>query len=272
MNYNEFKKTTLKHLSEYKVTILKIKEDYKFKNKMYTHILQKENIDKNFFSHVKIPNDIKLHMYANHLNSSQVMCINFFEPLIRDEIGKVLLLNILEKCGVISVEEIDTVEEAVFEKIIDNREKTNFDFYLRLSNGKQIFFEIKYTENGFGRINKNVERYRKKWNNIYISHLSKSVFLKQIDESEFYDNYQIWRNISYIQNISDFVIFLFPFENESVFNEITNIMSNNKYNRNVKILDWKYLVDTALQVSKGTNYYNGFKIFKNKYLDFFKYQ
>lgn len=85
----------------------------------------------------------KIHLYQDfhHLNSSQAVCLNFFYPFI-EENQLPLLLDILH----IKNEDIELSE---FEKVISRAEGTNFDFYIKLKSGKQIFFEIKYTEDGF---------------------------------------------------------------------------------------------------------------------------
>ena len=96
--------------------------------------------------------EIKYHQGASHLNSSQVMCINFFKKFFEKEEYEGYLLAVLQCCG-ISIEGYK-IENAVFEYEPDHEEGTNFDFYLILDDGKRISFECKYTETEFGGISK----------------------------------------------------------------------------------------------------------------------
>lgn len=271
MNNAQLKLKIFSHLSEYKTHILRIDKDGEYRGKRYTHILPKENLANNFLEGVNIP-DIHLHMYANHLNSSQVMCINFFQPLICNENGKELLLAILEKAGAINLPPNSKIEETAFEKVFSEKENTNFDFYIKLVTGEQVFFEIKYTEDGFGKTHhdkNNPTKYQDKWESIYKNHVKNSLLLKEISQENFYANYQIWRNVSYIKKESDYVVFLFPFENQKALNEIQNtVETNGKLYSNVNAIDWHWIVDIAMELSVGTAYYEHFNRFKERYLAF----
>ena len=122
--------------------------------------------------------EIKYHQGASHLNSSQVMCINFFKKFFEKEKYEGYLLTVLKCCG-ISIEE-DKIENAVFEYEPDHEEGTNFDFYLILDNGKKISFECKYTETEFGGISSDKRdpyKYNRKWDHIYKKLVSDSTFL-----------------------------------------------------------------------------------------------
>ncbi len=230
MTNKELKMKVFSHLATYKINILKIPQNGEYRGKSYAHILPKENLKSNFLEGVTILIDIHLHMYAHHLNSSQVMCINFFQPLICNNDGKALLLTILEKTGAINLPQNARIEEVSFEKVFCSNEDTNFDFYIKLVTGEQVFFEIKYTEDGFGKIHpdkNNPTKYQDKWGNIYKNHISSSLLLKEINQNDFYANYQIWRNVSFIKKESDYVVFIFPFENEKALKEIQNTVETN---------------------------------------------
>lgn len=75
------------------------------------------------------------------------MCINFFLPIIKDRI----LLDILSSITTINLHNDGQIEIAEFEKTLKGKDYRNFEFYLKLSTGENIYFEIKYTEQGFGR-------------------------------------------------------------------------------------------------------------------------
>lgn len=272
MNYKNFKEKTLTHLSHYKNNVLKIEDNGEFRGKEYSHILPKEKLEHNFLRGVTIPNDVHLHMYAHHLNSSQVMCINFFEPLCHNDNGRILLLKILVDAGVVIAPAHATIAETTFEKVIDSTEGTNFDFYIKLSTGEKVFFEIKYTEHGFGKINpskSDPDKYERKWNKVYNDHTQKSLLTKDMEKKMFYENYQIWRNVSYIRKDTDFVVFLFPFESSKSLMEIQNAAQTyGKSNPNINAIDWTWFVDIALTLSQNTEYHDHFTIFKEKYLSF----
>lgn len=122
------------------------------------------------------PNDFeklikKVHQYARHLNSSQVMCFNFFRNMMKEEIvdDKTLgcygfpsskLINFVKemvgveifenaKC-IFEYEDLDTKNS--FKSLTTYKglgEKSQFDFYISDSD-INIYFEIKYTETEFG--------------------------------------------------------------------------------------------------------------------------
>jgi hypothetical protein len=161
--------------------------------------------------------DLPLHKYASHLNSSQVMCISFFKKFFEKEAYEKILLDILIKSG-IKIGETDQIAEAIFEYEPDAEERTNFDFYLIFESEMHISFEIKYTEPEFGGISPDPEKYARKWTTIYEGMVDRSPYLN-IGKDEYYENYQINRNISYAREKdkkrgADYVLFLTPRAND----------------------------------------------------------
>lgn len=274
MKYSCFKKAVIDSLSKYKTDVLGITENGEYRGKIYAHILPENMLHRNLLEGVHIPKGPKLHMYAHHLNSSQIMCINFFEPLTHDDKGKALLLAILDKAGTIKLPPNAKIAETSFEKVINREENTNFDFYIKLATGEQVFFEIKYTEDGFGKTHpdkNSPNKYMDKWDTIYKKHLEDSFLINEMPRRIFYENYQIWRNVSYIKKEKDYVVFLFPFENQNALKEIQNtVKTNGKVFKNVNAIDWDWLTDIALELSNGMNYYQHFVDFKEKYLSYKK--
>lgn len=119
---------------------------------MYGHILPEGYKFANFlppyrdtFLQSKEYPDIKLHPGFHHLNSSQVMCINFFYPLMK--------VNLLEKL----LPAFHLPEQPVLRCDLEwkdelvREEGTNFDFFMQLADGKKLLFEVKYTEAEFNR-------------------------------------------------------------------------------------------------------------------------
>ena len=109
----------------------------------------------------------KPHTLARHLNSSQVMCYNFFRPMmtvtepksrwgyanqelvkfIQESIG--IALSEKAKC---QFEYEDYVTKKEFKKVAIYKgkgENSQFDFFIH-DGATKIYFEIKYTESSFG--------------------------------------------------------------------------------------------------------------------------
>lgn len=229
------------YLCEYKNNILKIDEPGIYKHQgifyEYHHILPAklggflnilESYRLTFFGSGF--DYKKLHRYFHHLNSSQALCINLFYPLLKE--GKLSL--ILDQLG---FPEQDVIEEkSCFEKESDlekdkdgkNRRKTNFDFFMKLKNGTKIYFEIKYTENEFGKTDP--DEYAKhvdKFKSVYKKLLNDNKFITQNyhDKDEFLKNYQIMRNLCHITDDS-YVVFVYPEANNKIHKQIQYAASN----------------------------------------------
>lgn len=274
-----------------------------FRSKPYPHIfkeLKSNFIDgkyptKKCLKGALTDTDIKYH-YAEHLNSSQAMCISFFKKFFESEEYEYLLAEILMmmKIDVAGTEFTD----AVFEYIPPakkglKKEGTNFDFYLKLGNGKQITWEIKFTESEFGRITPDkidTAKYIKKWEDIYTEMLFDCAYYSypvvdcddyrclstgeltndccahdKCSIHEFYTHYQIRRNILYAKNKGDYVLFLTPKENKSLDEGRTYIDHYaEKWGTDcIRNIYWEDLIDTTLQVvscqPELLDYYTKFK-------------
>ena len=109
----------------------------------------------------------KVHKGARHLNSSQIVCYNFFRPLITvdsdnprcGKAGEKLIQLVEEYLGInISKEALCIFEYEdektknefkAYGKIRPKGEESQFDFFIK--DGKvEIYFEIKYTEANYG--------------------------------------------------------------------------------------------------------------------------
>lgn len=186
--------------------------------------------------------EIKYH-YAEHLNSSQAMCIAYFKKFFESRENEILLAEILKMQG-IDVARCGQFTDAVFEHIPYAKEGTNFDFYLKLASGKQITWEIKFTESEFGGTTQTGgarDKYITKYQQIYIPMLRDCAYHDFRDVAcdayqclgtgvltddcrgrdkcsiyRFYQHYQIRRNILYARNKGDYVLFLTPRENHGL--------------------------------------------------------
>src|SRR5690606_32280675 len=83
---------------------------------------------------------------------------------------------------------------------VEKKNKTCFDFYLETESEKKLFFEIKYSEQDFGKGNENEER-KKKFENDYKNNLN-SIKDKFHNSKDFLENYQILRNLVCINDDS----------------------------------------------------------------------
>ena len=209
---------------------------------------------------------IKFHEGATHLNSSQVLCINFFNKFFENEQSEELLLQILEDAG-LGIFSGEKITDAILEYEPDRKERTNFDFFLQLTSGRHISFEVKYTESEFGGISfdrKNSNKYADKWKNIYLLMVQKSPYLSECcDENLFYKHYQIHRNIAYAQ-VKDIVVFLTP-RNNHVLDEERHYIDGFG-TPNIRNLYWEDVVSVVLKkVQNDSDMYDYFCRFRDKY-------
>ena len=272
-----------------------------FRDKSYSHIFKelKDNfIDGEYPIEKCIKGNlteekIKYH-YAEHLNSSQTMCIAYFKKFFESEEYEYLLIKILTMFG-IDVSGADKFSNAVFEYIPYAKEGTNFDFYLKLDNGKQITWEIKFTEKAFGGTTKGAEsdKYIRKYKEVYIPMLRKCAYYDFPDVdcddyqclktgaltdnccvsdkcsiNEFYKYYQIRRNILYAEKEGDYVLFLTPRENKELSEGRAYIDSYaNKWGTDcIRNIYWEDLLETTVSVVASVpELYGYYMKFKEKY-------
>ena len=236
------------HLAEYKVNKLEVLENgvWKRNNKTYPHILPADRPDLNLLETYRKElskyiqeKRIHLHPYFHHLNSSQAVCFNFFYPLIVENQIQ-LLLQTLQL-------ENEVPELCEFEKVISNAEGTNFDFYIKLHSGKQIFFEIKYTENSFGKA-KPTKKYCKKYEKIYKERLLGKIRADICECEELISNYQLLRNISYVDDTNDnLLIIICPQCNHKLHQEyeyVINEVIEPTLHKNIRIITWEKIVSS----------------------------
>ena len=149
------------HLERYKIEKLRIKENGIWINnkKEYPHILpyrkrSKNLIEKEYINTLllySLNSGKALHPGFHHLNSSQALAINLFVPfLVESKLGTLLQEIDIE----------DSIEKSEFEYIENEKEGTNFDFFIK-GKTNSYYFEVKYSEQKFGYA-KNDKRHRDK--------------------------------------------------------------------------------------------------------------
>jgi adenine-specific DNA methylase len=95
---------------------------------------------------------------------------------------------------------------------------TNFDLCISGESTK-LLFEVKYTEEGFGGIEKKkMATYVEKYDNLYKKLALKVISCEWNNCESFIENYQIMRNLVHIDE-SSYLIFLYPELNVTVKNQ-----------------------------------------------------
>lgn len=198
----------------------------------YKHILPVSG--KDVFEYLGInPRELPLedlHKDINHLNSSQLLCFNAFSPFILNgeivkEMGSVLNLPILigGKCH---FEYKDDMRWGASMQLED----TQFDFHIDKSKTTpEIFIEVKFTEDTFGKANVRPDDYHADKANFYREKLCGVVSRKDgenLTEKDIFDNYQLMRNILRTKNKDVVVVFITDNNNRGTNKAINDFCNN----------------------------------------------
>ncbi len=193
--------------------ILKNKEDiYKL---LFCKSLRNIQVCANLFNATKP----KFHQYAHHVNSSQIFCINVFGPLMILDDSYESLRKLLAEMG---VKFKSPIESAQFEYTPETKcDRTQFDFYVKTAKEEEAFFEIKYSERGFGTPSKGsckeIAFYAQLCKtSVNLSAMANMVVDGSIREKFFSDLFQVWRNIGHVKNEKQYSVFIFPYKNETL--------------------------------------------------------
>lgn len=276
MNYKEFNQLVINNMPENPIPGL-----WQQKGQLRTHILgnpstseQKAELINKYSLLPNVPsidcNTIHLHQYAHHLNSSQIMCYNFFRPLIDSYDGKMYkpkdsLLNLI---GMEIDQEIEPHGAVCnFEYIDDSAENTNFDFYFKKED-VEVFFEIKYTEREFSKKSSAKDPHAQ-YESIYKPMIenTKELFIGEtISEQDFNNEYyQLARNSIRATSADKHVFFVCPKEHEELINQFVEFSDKyltEKGKERIKLITWEDLVQDAYRLGINVNE------FANRYLAF----
>ena len=244
------------------------------RGKRYMHILDipkgktKENIVKesNLLPEIKelpwIP--FKLQSCAHHLNSSQIMCYNFFRRFI-DNNGKPSkqLVEILhDYCHLL---EYHNNAKCKFEYIEnDVAEKTNFDFYIE-SGGIKVYCEIKYTEPSFSKSGGG-QNPSKQFMEIYKPFIdsNKDLWKREITEKDVMkDYYQLFRNAMRANTEGKYVLFICPKDREDLEKDFMEF--KDKFLKKEGLIRYVYWEDL---ISKAKSQNVNMDSFENKYFGY----
>ena len=275
MKYEEFKKKVIDNMPENPIPGL-----WQGKGAPRKHILgnpssAKEQADLiNKYS--LLPNvplidsdTIHLHQYAHHLNSSQIMCYNFFRPMIEGFDGVMYHpKDALIKLFGMEVDEELEHKNAVcnFEYIDKSKDNTNFDFYFK-SNQIEVFCEIKYTEERFKP--SSAKDPHERFESVYKPMIDKAkdIFVNgSISESVFNTKYyQLARNAIRATSSGKHVFFICPRANENLmiqFHQFSTECLTDEGRKRVKLITWEDIVQDARSLGIDIN------AFKNRYFVF----
>lgn len=248
MKSSDYRKKAIEHLVEYKENVLNLKnKNGMWRGKPYDHILPNDSESKNFidpgyydfsklYKHKLIIKsnqagsiEVGLHINYAHLNSSQVMCINYFTPLL---FYQVLLKEIIRVFTGVKLSGNITGNFEYTPNEIDNR--TSFDFYLEDETRQKLYFEIKYTEQRFGVKKCDAND----WNKVWHKMIANSAYLNNISIEKFYKDYQINRNICRVRDTNrDHVCFIVPQKSSDIWRK----QYDHRY-KNVHWIPWESLL------------------------------
>lgn len=188
----------------------------------------------------------KVHKYAHHLNSSQVLCYNFFRPMLNDDhTPKQELIALLKEQGV-SISPKARCDFEYDDYTEFKKEGTEFDFHIADEDtGTEVFFEIKYTEEGFGGA-KDDNHHEEKFDSIYSKMLKKCQCLKDdMPLEDFLKSYQLYRNVLRITDKHMYTVFITAKGNAKTYMQLDAFLKriNDEYKGNVIALYWEDLIE-----------------------------
>ena len=274
MKYEEFKKIVIDNMPENPIPGL-----WQGKGAPRKHILGNPSSPKERADLINkyslLPNvplvdsgTIHLHHCAHHLNSSQIMCYNFFRPMIEGFDGVMYHpKDALIKLFGMEVDEELEQENAVcnFEYIDKSKDNTNFDFYFK-SNQIEVFCEIKYTEERFKP--SSAKDPHERFESVYKPMIDKAkdIFANgSISESVFNTKYyQLARNAIRATSSGKHVFFICPRSNENLMNQFDQFSKclTDEGRKRVKLITWGEIVLDAYRLGIDINAFN------NRYLAF----
>lgn len=273
-----FRNRVCAHLSDYRKTHLGIDEEGIFFHGGHEHrkghILPKGSERRNLLEpygdtfFLSKHSQAKRHQFFHHLNSSQALCFNLFFPLLAE--GELALLAHSLRST------IHPPFEATFEKeseIEIAERRTSFDFHIRRVEGREVYVEVKYTEEGFASAIDD-EKHRTKFFNTYMPLLQQNEYLTNEckDQAFFLRYYQILRNLVHITPESE-VRFLIPRANIKVALQAENAREQflTESGRNkFRIIYLEDLVTELIDSCKDRQLSGYYESFREKYFEFIR--
>lgn len=188
----------------------------------------------------------KIHDMAHHLNSSQVLCYNFFRPMMDDKAHPLKsLISLLGEHGItITNNAVCEFEfNPPFFGFDGQQESSEIDFHIKDSScGTEVFFEIKYTENEFGPWSKPKEA---NFDNFYKPMIAQCMGLyteKIAFNDAFKADYQLYRNALRVNNPETYTVFLFPKNSKNLLAQYNGFARMIKMKNNIQAWYWEDIV------------------------------
>lgn len=274
LDCREFRSKVLDHMKKYKEKFLRVKETVSINGRSYSHILPEKYYEMNFSRDVKDKlvgskylSSIHWHRYSHHLNSSQVMAVNFFYPLLKyRELDTLLMLmgiedEIVYEPSHISFSKISEIEET-------QGRKTCFDFHFKLKSGKEVYVMSKYTDGCYGKALD--EEFSKKYEETYKPLLEKSGIIKEEFKSEkfFLENYNFMRSLVHLSEDS-YLLVIYPRENWQIREKALKVeeeILNEGFKEHYIPVVWEDLLDHLIDKMRNydvARFYESW--FKDKY-------
>lgn len=186
------------------------------------------------------PIKIRLHRYWYHLNSSQILALNYFYEFLNDR----KKLNTLLKFLGIS----ETAVEARLEYELND--KSEIDVVIKLENSKYVFIEIKYSESEFGPASSKTTDYLSR----------KELFYSAVETS--FDDYK--KHYQFVRNIilgvdGNYSVFLVPRFNKRIINDYSKSFEtiSNAEDFNTRLVFWEDLLDAIQNEDVNEKYFTG---------------
>lgn len=204
-----------------------------------------------------------LHQYAHHLTSSQTLCLQFFSKLIDSKscATKEMVCFIKKAFGI----DIHVGAECHFEyterknptymfdsdkdgnlvKAKGKYEGTSFDFHIKDKESPiEIYFEIKFTEDGFKKEKEDPRHLAKASEYLRIA----PEFLKDkvATPQDFLKQYQIYRNIIRATDSNKYVVFISDENNPATKADI-DMMDDFGLPQNILFKTWQQLIPEYME-------------------------
>ena len=144
-----------------------------------------------------------------------------------------------------------------FEAVVNPKEGTSFDFIAYDCN-TEIRFEIKFTEEGFGKTKKDSKSksgisHHQKYTDLYQPWLNKSTVVRNPDTvNDFFCNYQLFRNVIIGNrpgtNREIYNVFMYPSWNTKCAREFENFTKNYVVDKSrILSLEWDKVVPQEMK-------------------------
>jgi len=274
LDCRDFRSKVMDHMKKYKEKFLRVKENVSINGRIYSNILPEKYYEMNFSSDVKDKligskylSSICWHRYSHHLNSSQVMAVNFFYPLIKyRELDTLLMLMGIEDEIVYDPSHISFSKISEIEQTLGR--KTCFDFHLKLKSGKDVYVISRYTNGCYGRAID--EDFTIKYEETFKPLLEKSEIIKEEykNEKSFLENYNFMRSLVHLSEDS-YLLVIYPRENWRIRDKALKVeeeILNEGFKEHYIPVVWEDLLDLLIEKMSNNDVARFYEVwFKDKY-------